>query len=286
MLVVACIVGDDDDAAAPSTTVDASASAGSNSAGGSDTTISSTSDDPSASSSGDAGTDDSGDPPDGEDDDDGASSSTGEIDGPGPDAYDHNCAMCHGYYAEGTMLGPEIAHAHPLLAQWFVRHGDTNQFADKTTDPAEQQPYIGDTRVMTVFGNATVSAAELDEIVEWLGSLPRATEGGELFADLCSYCHGPAMPNDAFNPSDPDMRGLYYVKPAVAAADLSWTELTMHVRMGVNPDLSPDFRRRYMPPFDTTLLSDDELTTIAAWLCAQYPDDVAIPVGSYCNQLP
>lgn len=231
-------------------------------------------------SSGAAPGDSSGSDPPGPDDSTGA-----DVDA-GPPAYVASCAVCHGDDAAGTDDGPEIRHANPTLLQWFVRHGDTNHFADQTMDPTELQDYIGDLRLMTSFGPETVSDAELDEITAWLAAFPRASDGAGLFADHCGYCHGPDVPNRAFNPDDPDQRGRYYVKPGVTMLERDWAGFVAFVRDGVNPDLSPDFRRRYMPGFDPTLLDDGELVSIASWICGQYPDDVQIPADAFCNQIP
>lgn len=179
------------------------------------------------------------------------------------------------------MDGPEVEHANDELIDWFVRNGDDNIFYDNLPNPTVQ--IIGDTREMDAFTTAELSNMELAEITTWLQGLPRAQDGMSLYMDHCLYCHGPSVPNAV--PNDPGYpRGRYYVKPGIEM-DGTWVEFRDFVRNGNHPagGDNPDHRRRYMPAFSTQLITNAELSSIAQWICGQYPSAIH---PAYCDNIP
>jgi mono/diheme cytochrome c family protein len=217
-----------------------------------------------------------------------ASSGGGTASSGAPAAYQAHCAVCHGMNAEGTDLvsgGPELQHVNGALLTYFARHGDDNTFEDMPAGVFPVQTQIGDQRTMTAFSTTAVTNAELEAIRVWSDALPRATDGQALYVDFCAYCHGPTVPNAVNDPVN-HPRGAYYAKPGITMADLDWASFATHVRSGVNPTLDPSHRRRYMPPFDTVLLPDAELSLIAKAICAQYPPSVTVTATSFCQHVP
>jgi mono/diheme cytochrome c family protein len=208
--------------------------------------------------------------------------------GGGPTVYQVRCASCHGDDATGTLSGPKIRHANIELVKYYVRNGENNIFISGGAVPTDQTGMVGDDRKMTAFTPAEVSDADIVDITTWLDSLPRPADGDGLFHESCEYCHGANMPNKSVSAAHPS--GVNYVKPNVNAANLSWATFTKFIRTGapqVPPTLDPVSRRRYMPPFPDTLISDAEVKLIAGWICGQYPaQGVTIPVTSYCNNIP
>jgi mono/diheme cytochrome c family protein len=137
---------------------------------------------------------------------------------------------------------------------------------------------------MPAYDTTVVSDADLGAIVDWLDAMPKPSDGGGLYGDFCEYCHGPEVPQA---PDPTHARGIYYVKPNIDMAELDWQSFLMHIRNGAPAaDAAPatiDQRRRYMPPFADTLLTDSEAVLIAQWICDQYS---ATPLPMFCSELP
>lgn len=268
-LVLACTAGSNDDdgpagsstdpGSAATSSADASAGSGATTTAGTATTANAT--DPA--STGDGGGEDS-------------SSGVGETD-PLPEfrqRYLDECATCHGDDGLGTEDGPEIRHPDPGLAYYYVRNGDANVWIAKSGEAPADHTGIGDDRVMTAFAEVDLPDAIVDEMIAWLQSFPNPEDPGELYADFCAHCHGPG---------GPVTENIDYVKPGIL--DMTdWPTLLDKVQHGHTSldgvAILMDERRRYMPPF-AGRLSDEEIASIAGWICEQYT--TAPP---FCAQLP
>ncbi|MBX7079625.1 MAG: c-type cytochrome [Nannocystaceae bacterium] len=183
-----------------------------------------------------------------------------------PDAmtvYAMQCSPCHGDEGEGVVdgptPGPEIRHADPVLAHYLVRAGDTNATVNAAGAP------VGHPSMMTAFDAQTVSDEQLDEILAWLDGFPKPQTGAELFADYCGFCHGDG------NGGDDDYATPYHNIPfTTSGASDTLPEFIARVRSGHVVDdrgvaVGPDERRSYMPAFDATILSDEELALMEQW---------------------
>jgi mono/diheme cytochrome c family protein len=161
-----------------------------------------------------------------------------------PGAFSANaCASCHGAGAQGTpdlLLGPEIRFTPTDFLKGVVRN------ARKDVD--------GMATGMVAFKPETVSDADLDAIAAWLLSLPKPTDGAGLYHAMCGNCHGPKMPTGGGSPIN--IKG-----DSIANVD-------KFVRMGGSGTDVND-RMKYMPKFDTTLLSETELTMIKTYIEAK-----------------
>jgi len=163
---------------------------------------------------------------------------------------DYGCVNCHGDEGEGLMdRGPEIKHPNRELFDFMVRQGD-----------AMPLPAYRD--AMPPVTTAMISDPILDEIYTWLNSFPKPTTGAELYADYCSYCHGA------------DGRGGLtqgYVNASHSAPyDETGAGFLQHVRdghlrEGASPVDASD-RNTWMPPFPASVLTDQEVALIEAWL--------------------
>jgi mono/diheme cytochrome c family protein len=164
---------------------------------------------------------------------------------------DYGCGNCHGDEGEGIVnRGPEIKHPNRELFDFMTRTGDAMPLA-LYRDP------------MKPVTQAMISDAILGEIYTWLNSFPKPTTGAELFADYCSYCHAP------------DGRGGTMNGYASATHSAPFEEMGSgflqkvrdgHVRSGAGGTVPVSNRTEWMPPFPATVLTDQEISLIEAWL--------------------
>jgi mono/diheme cytochrome c family protein len=164
---------------------------------------------------------------------------------------DYGCGNCHGEEGEGVVnRGPEIKHPNRELFDFMVRNGD-------------DMPLVAYRDPMRPVTTAMISDAILNDIYTWLNAFPKPTTGAELFADYCSYCHGP------------DGRGGtvqgYASTTHSAPYDDTGAEFLEHVRAGhvrsgAGADIDVSERNEWMPPFPATVLTDAEVALIEAWL--------------------
>jgi mono/diheme cytochrome c family protein len=155
---------------------------------------------------------------------------------PAPAMFTNNaCAACHGSNAEGVVsTGPEIRFTPKDYAVWVVKNG--------------RKLPNGMPSVMAAF--PSISDADLDAINTWQNSFPKPTTGQGLYLAMCGNCHGPVTPTGGSAP--------------VSIKGKSQVDVAMYVRNGNGTD--PSMRATYMPKYDTTLLTDAELTSIVMYL--------------------
>jgi mono/diheme cytochrome c family protein len=157
---------------------------------------------------------------------------------PAPSVYVNNaCSACHGTNAEGVIgAGPEIRFTPKDYAVYVVRNG-------------RKAPTTGGTTGMLAF--TTLPEADLDAINTWQNSFAKPTTGQGLYLAMCGNCHGPTTPTGGSAP--------------VSIKGKSQVEVAMYVRNG-GSGTDPSMRATYMPKYDTTLLTDAELTSIVMYL--------------------
>ena len=148
------------------------------------------------------------------------------------------CAACHGPDGAGTRLGPELLHPRRDYATWVVRNG------------REGRGFPGP---MAAYPSATLTDPQLSDILDWLSSPPRPTDGRALYLDFCGTCHGA------------DGRGG---SVAQTTAGKSVATIVTKVRTG-HGGMDYATRTAYMPKFTTEDLSDDQLQAIEAFLGAR-----------------
>jgi ubiquinol-cytochrome c reductase cytochrome c subunit len=148
------------------------------------------------------------------------------------------CAACHGPDGAGTKLGPELLHPRRDQATWVVRNG------------REGRGFPGP---MAAYPSATISDQQLTEILDWLSSPPRPSDGRGLYLDFCGNCHGA------------DGRGGVVGQ---IAAGKSIATIVTKVRTG-HGGQAYAVRTAYMPKFTTDDLSDVELQAIESFLGAR-----------------
>jgi mono/diheme cytochrome c family protein len=160
---------------------------------------------------------------------------------PAPPAYSAKiCSSCHGANAEGVSgLGPEIRFTPKAYAVGVVRNG--------------RKTPKGDISGMAPFAATTLPDADLDAINTWQNSFTKPTTGPGLYLAMCGNCHGPVTPTGGSAP--------------VSIQGKSKIDVATYVRTGNGTDVA--IRTTYMPAFDTTLLTDQELELIQAYLGSQ-----------------
>jgi len=164
------------------------------------------------------------------------------------------CVNCHGENGEGLDgKGPHIWHPNRELFDYLVRNGDN-------------MPLARFMEGMDAVDQAMMSDAILDQIFAWLSAMPKPTTGAELFADYCSYCHGL------------DGRGGGATVAYVAANhsspyDFTAGQFLQHVRDGHLSEggrpVNASNRTTWMPPFPASVLTDQEVALIEAYLPKQ-----------------
>lgn len=150
------------------------------------------------------------------------------------------CGTCHGMNAQGTDgLAPEIRHTPAAFFKGVVRAG--------------RKDHTGAITGMAAFPATSISDADLDAVSAWVLALPKPTTGEALYHSMCGNCHGPKMATGGGSP-------IKIQGATVANVD-------KFVRMGgTGTDVND--RKTYMPAYDTTLLTDAELTLIKQFIGA------------------
>jgi mono/diheme cytochrome c family protein len=163
-----------------------------------------------------------------------------------PAPYGTICTSCHQPNAQGfTSIAPEIRHTPAAYARWIVRQGRID-YKGMPTGMTPYPPTTTDPMKMPA-----VTDAELDAIIAWSNGLPKPTSAAGMYQDFCGNCHGPVNPTGGAVPYK--IQGL--PKATVDAA----------VRNGFAVN-DPSKRDEYMPAFDTTLLTDADLTLIRQYI--------------------
>jgi cytochrome c oxidase cbb3-type subunit 3 len=114
---------------------------------------------------------------------DAAGTSVGSEDCPlesrGADFYlqQDQCTRCHGDDALGVAgYGPEVRNPAPDYARWLMRTG------------RQGHPEFEDG--MPAFSNCVLSDTMINEVLEFLVSFGKASDGKALYEDFCAGCHG------------------------------------------------------------------------------------------------
>ena len=151
----------------------------------------------------------------------------------GEELYASACALCHGPDAMGGDLGPNVRYVDSGYTHFLVREG------------RESMTYPGP---MLALSDAVVTDEQIDLIVEYLWSFPKPTTGQELFIQICSNCHGA------------DGAGGPTGRPVIGEAQMA----QQLVRNG--HDGAYDDRREFMPSYDQTQITDEELQLITEFI--------------------
>ncbi|MCA9707105.1 MAG: cytochrome c [Myxococcales bacterium] len=152
----------------------------------------------------------------------------------GEELYLAVCAPCHGMSGEGTALGYEVQHPVRIYSDWVVRNGRPGTEFEGSA--------------MAAYDPSVASDTQLEEIWDYLDTFPQPTTGEGLYLDYCRNCHGA----DAHG----GVTGVDLHEPG------AMLELFEKVREGENL-ANPGARTSYMPAFDTTWLTDEEIQLIA-----------------------
>jgi mono/diheme cytochrome c family protein len=147
------------------------------------------------------------------------------------------CSSCHNPNAEGNVIGPEIRFTPKEYLTAVVRNGRKDPKGNLNMPPVAV---------------ATLADADLDAISTWLNGLPKPTTGPGLYKAMCGTCHGPMTPTGGSAP--------------INIQGVSKADLTKYVREGNGTDFND--RKAYMPKYDTTLLTDQELDLIGTFIGA------------------
>ncbi|RYZ03435.1 MAG: c-type cytochrome [Myxococcales bacterium] len=151
-----------------------------------------------------------------------------------------SCATCHGANGQGVdFLAPEIRHTPADFFKGVVRAG--------------RKDHTGAPTGMTSFGMDKITDADLDAVSAWLIGLPKPTTGEGLYHSMCANCHGPKMPTGGGSP--------------IKIQGASIANVDKFVRMGGSGTDVND-RLKYMPKYDTTLLTEEELGKIKMFIGA------------------
>ncbi len=150
------------------------------------------------------------------------------------------CQTCHGANGQGTdLLAPEIRHTPSDFFKGVVRAG--------------RKDHTGAPTGMIVYGADKITDADLDAVAVWLQGLPKPTTGEGLYRSMCGNCHGPKMGTGGGSP--------------IKIQGATIANVDKFVRMG-GPGTDVNDRKTYMPKYDTTLLTDAELTLIKQFIGA------------------
>jgi ubiquinol-cytochrome c reductase cytochrome c subunit len=175
---------------------------------------------------------------------------------PGQVLFETSCAACHGLQGGGTAVGPALTNSGAAAVDFMLRTGRMPQPA-----PGE------DVRR----GHPIYSEAEIQALVAYVASLGtgpaipdvqvNATSdvaaGRAAYVATCAACHGAAGSGDAVG-GGADAPPLLDTPP---------TQVGEAIRIGPG----------VMPAFDTSQVSDEDLSSIAAYL--QFLKEKAAPGG-------
>lgn len=156
--------------------------------------------------------------------------------GTGEELYGMLCAPCHGNDALGTALGYELRHPVRDFSNWVVRNGRPG---DEFPDSA-----------MANYAAATIDDAALHRVWDYLDSFPQPDTGEGLYMDYCANCHGADATGGVVGHN---------------ISDKEFDDILEEVREGKDLD-TPGARMRFMPAWDASQLTDDELQQIADFI--------------------
>ncbi|MFN3199464.1 MAG: c-type cytochrome [Bradymonadia bacterium] len=143
-------------------------------------------------------------------------------------AYAVACAGCHGATGEGHRRGPQLRSPVVPYATHITRNGRSG---------------VGYDDAMPAYGHAEISDTELEEMLAWLGSFPKPTDGAGLYGRFCANCHGA------------DGRGGP-TRASIRGDDLGdWFEAIREGEGGRNYGSRGD----YMPRWSRSAITDDEV---------------------------
>lgn len=146
-----------------------------------------------------------------------------------------NCAQCHGADGAGTKDGPQILSPVRPYATYVVRHGRASEMGFPTG--------------MDAWDTTKLSDAQLEAILDWLGSAPKPTTGHDLYVRYCNNCHGT------------NGRSGRVGKNIVSELD----ELAQKVRFG-HGGTNYAARTEYMPAWGTDVLTDADLDALRTYI--------------------
>lgn len=151
-----------------------------------------------------------------------------------------SCGTCHGANGQGVdNLAPEIRHTPTDYMKGVVRAG--------------RKDHTGAATGMAAFTTTVISDAELDAFATWAAGLPKPTTPEGLYRSMCGNCHGPKMPTGGGSP--------------IKIQGVASARVDMFVRNGgTGTDVND--RLKYMPKYDTTLLTEEELGKIKMFIGA------------------
>lgn len=149
------------------------------------------------------------------------------------DVYRDNCASCHGAEGNGTADAPQIREPVHAYATYVIRNGRASEMGFPQAMPAFAADEIPD----------------LAPIFEVLDRTPRPTDGAGLYARFCGNCHGADASGGRVGESAKEDRGEIFEK----------------VREGKGGS-NFGARKKYMPAWTSSQLSDAEVELIAAYL--------------------
>jgi ubiquinol-cytochrome c reductase cytochrome c subunit len=147
------------------------------------------------------------------------------------------CASCHGMAGEGTESAPPIQRPVPGFARYVIRNGRA-----PTGYPAAMPSFSAD----------ALSDADLDSLVDWLGSFPKPADGEGLYRMFCGNCHGPGGSGGRVRERITD----------------ELDEVREQVRDGEGGTRYAD-RTEYMPSWSRDELTDGEVDRIVEYLGGQ-----------------
>jgi mono/diheme cytochrome c family protein len=152
------------------------------------------------------------------------------------DLYNVHCSLCHGAQGVGGVLAPETQHPVRDYSTWVVRTGLPGK---GTPGPTYVKP-------MDPIPVATLSDADLMLIFDYLDKPPKPTTAEALYHDYCGNCHGA------------DGKGGPTTRDLTGTISHDFEDIT---REGTHPGMY-DERNEYMPKFDTTWITDEQLQLI------------------------
>ena len=145
------------------------------------------------------------------------------------------CVFCHGADALGIEgRGPEVRFPKDDYARWIIRNG--------------RMDHPDYTAGMEAYSSDCLTDAMLEEILAFLKSFPKPTDGAGLYAEFCANCHGA---DGRGGVTTRDLNGELHEIPTLTAE-------------GHNP-MSYDERIEYMPVM-TDQLSQAEIQLISDYL--------------------
>jgi ubiquinol-cytochrome c reductase cytochrome c subunit len=159
--------------------------------------------------------------------------------------YEASCSTCHGLEAEGTANGPSLQGVGSAAIDFMLSTGRM-PLAAPEDQPNRQRPKFSGEEIAAIVAYLAMIAPGGPAIPTVDPARGDLAEGATLFLNNCSSCHGAAAVGDSI--------GGGQIAPSLMLPDPK--QIGEAVRIG--PGL--------MPPFDPDDLTDQELSSIAAYL--------------------